>query len=105
MATNKCPEGAYRGVGLPVSTLVHEQLLDRIARRLGLDRAEVRLRNFLGPDAFPHTTLTHQRYDSGHYARALRLALDAIGWEGFEAERERARHEGRAGLPLSPLTA
>jgi aerobic carbon-monoxide dehydrogenase large subunit len=96
VATNKCPEGAYRGVGLPVSTLVHEQLLDRIARRLGLDRAEVRLRNFVGPDDFPHTTLTHQRYDSGDYGRALRLALDAIGWEGFEAERERARNEGRA---------
>ena len=96
VATNKCPEGAYRGVGLPVSALVHEHLLDRIARRLGLDRAEVRLRNFVGPDDFPHTTLTHQRYDSGDYGQALRLALDAIGWEAFEEERERARNEGRA---------
>lgn len=96
VATNKCPEGAYRGVGLPVSALVHEQLLDRVAGRLGLDRAEVRLRNFLRPDELPHTTLTHQRYDSGDYGRALGLALHTIGWEEFGAERQRARREGRA---------
>jgi carbon-monoxide dehydrogenase large subunit len=96
VATNKCPEGAYRGVGLPVSALVHEQLLDRVAGNLGLDRAEVRLRNFVRPDELPHTTLTQQRYDSGDYGRALQLVLDAIGWEEFGAERERARHEGRA---------
>ena len=96
VATNKCPEGAYRGVGLPVSALVHEQLLDRVAGHLCLDRAEVRLRNFVRPEELPHTTLTQQRYDSGDYGRALRLALDAIGWEEFGAERERAGHEGRA---------
>jgi carbon-monoxide dehydrogenase large subunit len=95
VATNKCPEGAYRGVGLPVSVLVHERLLDLVAGGLGRDRAEVRLRNFVRPEDFPYTTHTQQQYDNGDYGQALRVALDAIGYAGFEEERERARREGR----------
>src|SRR4029077_12890980 len=47
---HKCPEGAYRGVGLPVSALVHERLMDVLAGELDLDRAEVRRRNLIARD-------------------------------------------------------
>jgi aerobic carbon-monoxide dehydrogenase large subunit len=93
--TNKCPEGAYRGVGLPVSTLVHERLMDALAGELALDRAEVRRRNLIRSDELPYTTATHQRYDSGDYSLALERALQAIGYAEFSAEQERARAEGR----------
>jgi carbon-monoxide dehydrogenase large subunit len=96
IATNKCPEGAYRGVGLPVSALVHERLMDLLALELGLDRAEVRRRNLITADELPYATVTHQRYDSGDYRLALERALEAIGYEGFAAEQARARDEGRA---------
>ncbi len=95
VATNKCPEGAYRGVGLPVSAFVHERLMDILATELGLDRAEIRRRNLLTSAEMPYTSLTGQPYDSGDYGRALTAALDAIGYDSFESEREHARAEGR----------
>jgi aerobic carbon-monoxide dehydrogenase large subunit len=94
VCTNKSPEGAYRGVGLPVSTFVHERIMDVLAGELGIDRAEIRRRNFLAADELPHTTVTHHRYDSGDYALGLERALQAIGDDGFEAERRSARERG-----------
>jgi carbon-monoxide dehydrogenase large subunit len=102
IATNKCPEGAYRGVGLPVSAFVHERVMDILAAQLDLDRAEVRRRNLVPSDEMPYTTLTNQRYDSGDYAQALEGALDAIDYAGFAQERERARARGELlGLGLA----
>ena len=103
VATNKCPEGAYRGVGLPVSALVHERMMDVLAGETGIDRAEVRRRNLITSDELPYTTVSHQQYDSGDYLQALERALDAVGYAEFEAERAQARAAGqdaraRAGL-------
>ncbi|MDQ6817469.1 MAG: xanthine dehydrogenase family protein molybdopterin-binding subunit [Actinomycetota bacterium] len=95
VATNKCPEGAYRGVGLPVSTFVHERLMDLIAGALGIDRAEVRRRNLIAADDLPCTTVTNQHYDSGDYSLALARTLEGIGYDGFRDEQRRARAEGR----------
>ena len=95
VATTKCPEGAYRGVGLPVSAFAHERLMDVLAAELQLDRAEVRRRNLLGADELPYTTVTNQRYDSGDYVRALEAALNAIGWDDFPAQKREAMRHGR----------
>jgi carbon-monoxide dehydrogenase large subunit len=95
VATNKCPEGAYRGVGLPVSAFVHERMMDVLAAETGIDRAEIRRRNYVAADEMPYTTVTHQRYDSGDYALALDRALAAIDYPGFPARRDRARRDGR----------
>lgn len=98
VATNKCPEGAYRGVGLPVSAFVHERVMDLLAGRLELDPADIRRRNLLGADELPYVTVTGQRYDSGDYPQALERALTAIDYEGFRrrqgATRERSRRLG-----------
>ena len=102
VATNKGPEGAYRGVGLPVSVFVHERTMDILAAELGLDRAEVRRRNLLSADELPHTTVTHHRYDSGDYALALERALQGIGYPDFSTEREAASKRGnRFGLGIA----
>jgi carbon-monoxide dehydrogenase large subunit len=102
VATNKCPEGAYRGVGLPVAAFVHERLMDVLAAELGIDRAEIRRRNFIPASAFPFATVTHHRYDSGNYEQALDVALEAIGYSGFAAEQRAARAEDRLlGLGLA----
>jgi carbon-monoxide dehydrogenase large subunit len=95
ICTNKSPEGAYRGVGLPVATFVHERTMDALAAELGIDPAEIRRRNFVPPDELPYTSVSHQRYDSGDYPLALERALEAIGYESFPEEREAARAEGR----------
>jgi aerobic carbon-monoxide dehydrogenase large subunit len=95
VATNKAPEGAYRGVGLPVSAFVHERVMDILARALDLDRAEIRRRNLVRADEMPHTTVTSQRYDSGDYVAALERALELARYEDFAQERRAARAEGR----------
>jgi aerobic carbon-monoxide dehydrogenase large subunit len=102
VATTKCPGGAYRGVGFVVAAWIHERVMDLLAAELGLDRAEIRRRNLIGSHEFPYETLTRQRYDSGDYGRALDLALDAVGFEGFAQERLQARGERRLlGLGIS----
>ena len=102
VATSKCPQGAYRGVGFVVAAWVHERVMDMLARELGLDRAEIRRRNLIGRDEFPYETLTRQRYDSGDYQQALDVALDAVGYQGFAEERRLAHAEGRVlGLGIS----
>lgn len=95
VCTNKSPEGAYRGVGLPVATFVHERLMDVLAAELGIDRAEIRRRNYVPADELPYTSVSHQRYDSGDYPAALERALEALGYESFAEEREAARRRGR----------
>ena len=76
--TNKVTTAPYRGAGRPEATYILERTMDRIAHELGLDPAEVRRRNFIAPQAFPHTTVTGIVYDSGNYAAALERAL-ALG--------------------------
>jgi len=95
LATNKAPQGAYRGVGLPVSAFVHERMMDVLAGELGVDRGEIRRRNYVPSDRFPYATATGLRYDSGNYGGALDAALDAIGYDGFDDERAAAAREGR----------
>jgi len=102
VATNKAPEGAYRGVGLPVSAFVHERLMDILAGELDIDRAEIRRRNLVRADDMPYATVTNQRYDSGDYLQALERSLELSGYEAFAAEKRAARLDGRLlGLGIS----
>jgi carbon-monoxide dehydrogenase large subunit len=102
VATNKCPQGAYRGVGFAAAAFAHERVLDLLAAELGIAAADIRRANLLRPDELPHVSHTNQRYDSGDYPRALERALRSIGHDGFAAERARAAAGGRLlGLGLS----
>ncbi|MEV0388653.1 xanthine dehydrogenase family protein molybdopterin-binding subunit [Nonomuraea sp. NPDC050643] len=76
--TTTTPTGSYRGFGQPEGTLTRERLIDEAARRLGIDRIELRLRNMLRPDELPYTTRVFQTYDSGDYPRALRTVCDMV---------------------------
>jgi CO/xanthine dehydrogenase Mo-binding subunit len=99
--TNRVPTSPYRGAGRPHAAYVMERVMDRLAVELGLDRAEIRRRNFIGPDEFPYDVgVTFQDggptvYDSGDYPAGLDLVLEAADYAGFEARREAARAEGR----------
>jgi carbon-monoxide dehydrogenase large subunit len=95
LATNKAPNGAYRGVGLPVAAFVQERMMDVLAGELGLDRAEVRRVNFIRPDRFPYETATGLRYDSGDYGAAFGRALEEVGHADFPSRKRAAEAEGR----------
>lgn len=93
--TNKVPAGAYRGFGRPQATFVMERLVDELAGKLGLDRAELRRRNFISASAQPYTNALGHVYDGGEYGRSLERALTRIGYGGFASLRTRAREDGR----------
>lgn len=95
VATNKCPGGAFRGVGLAVAAFVHERAIDIVANRLGLDPADVRLRNSVQPGELPFESPTGMIYDSGDYPRALAEALERIGHRDAEELRAGAERRGR----------
>ncbi len=96
VATNLPPTAAYRGAGRPEAALAIERAVDALARRLGLDPAEVRRRNFV--KAFPHRTPTGAVLDSGDYRAALDRALELAGYD--EVRREQAVRRERDGPPL-----
>jgi carbon-monoxide dehydrogenase large subunit len=99
--TNATPTGAIRGAGRPNATFALERTMDAIARETGLDRAEVRRRNFIQPDQLPYqvdivgSDGRKVTYDSGDYPAALETALDVAGISGFEKRRSAARDRGR----------
>ncbi len=99
--TNKPIVTPYRGAGRQHGVFVMERLLDIAAHELGIDRAEIRRRNFIPPDAFPYNNeIIYQdfaplSYDSGNYEPVLE-ALDMIGYRRFLAEEQpRLRAQGR----------
>ncbi|HSJ26683.1 MAG TPA: xanthine dehydrogenase family protein molybdopterin-binding subunit [Acidimicrobiia bacterium] len=92
--TNTTPTHAYRGAGRPEATLTLERLMDMLAAELGIDPAEVRRRNFIPPDAFPHVTAAGERYDTGRYETALDLALDTVGYAAVREEQRARRDRG-----------
>ena len=89
VATNKCPVGAYRGVGMAPATFVRERLIDMVARRTGLDPAEVRRRNFVSAHELPFATASGLVMDSGDPAGAFARALAAGDYEKLRAEPRR----------------
>ena len=92
--TNKTPVGAYRGAGRPEATYLLECLIDAVADELSLDPAEVRRKNFIGQDRFPHTTPFGTSYDSGDYVKALDRRLEFSGYQQLRDEQAEARARG-----------
>jgi carbon-monoxide dehydrogenase large subunit/6-hydroxypseudooxynicotine dehydrogenase subunit gamma len=105
--TNKTPCGTYRAPGRFEGTTVREQLLDRAAAELGLDRTGLRRRNLLRSDELPHaremsTLGTDMVLDSGDYPGLLDKALARVEELGWPALVDQARSEGRrVGLGIS----
>ncbi|MFN4275508.1 MAG: xanthine dehydrogenase family protein molybdopterin-binding subunit [Ferrovibrio sp.] len=93
--TNTVPVDAYRGAGRPESNYIMERLIDVAARELGIDRAELRRKNYIPPSAFPWTSAMGLTYDSGEFENTSNTALKAIDWAGFEARRAEAKKRGK----------
>ncbi|WP_340539138.1 xanthine dehydrogenase family protein molybdopterin-binding subunit [Nocardioides sp. GXZ039] len=96
VVTNKVPQAAYRGFGGTAYNFMLERLVDAAADELGIDRVELRRRNLLTPDRFPHRTVTGNVYDSGDYPAALDKALAESRYAEWRERQREARTEGRA---------
>ena len=102
--TNSVPIAAYRGAGRPDIAYAVERLVDRAADELKIDRAELRRRNFIPPDAFPYKTPTVGVYEPSDFAGCLEQALSTADWAGFEKRRADAVKRGKLrGMGLSTI--
>jgi carbon-monoxide dehydrogenase large subunit len=105
--TNKAPGGvAYRcSFRVTEASYLIERLVQNAAYELGVDPAELRLKNFIQPEQFPYKSATGFEYDSGDYPRAMKLALDELGYDDLRREQAEARAEGRLmGIGLASFT-
>ncbi|GIL02715.1 MAG: carbon monoxide dehydrogenase [Alphaproteobacteria bacterium] len=93
--TNSVPVDAYRGAGRPEASFLIERLVDICAHEMGMDRVEIRRRNFIPANAFPYQTPVALQYDSGDYTATLEACLKAADWAGFEARRAEAKTRGK----------
>ncbi len=93
--SNTVPTGPYRGAGRPESKYIMEQLVDRAAREMGIDRVEIRRRNLIPADGFPWKAPNGQTYDSGEFEAVMDEALARADWKGFEARRAESEADGK----------
>ncbi|GEL22555.1 carbon-monoxide dehydrogenase large subunit [Pseudonocardia sulfidoxydans NBRC 16205] len=96
VVTNTTSTAAYRGAGRPEATSAIERAMDLFAAEIGMDPAEVRKINVVAPEKFPFTTKGGVEYDSGEYAKAIDLALEASDYATLREVQKARRERGDA---------
>jgi aerobic carbon-monoxide dehydrogenase large subunit len=105
--TNKAPGGVAYACSFRITEAVYliERLVDRLADELGIDPAELRMKNLLQPEQFPYTTPTGWEYDSGNYPAALAEAMRIAGYADLRKEQAEKRARGEyMGIGISFFT-
>ncbi|HEY1631191.1 MAG TPA: xanthine dehydrogenase family protein molybdopterin-binding subunit [Rhizomicrobium sp.] len=92
--TNTAPINAYRGAGRPEAAHYMERLMDVAARKMGLDRVELRRRNLIKPEELPYKNWWGVSFDSGDYPRLLEEGLKRADADGFAARRKQSKARG-----------
>jgi carbon-monoxide dehydrogenase large subunit len=95
VATNKPPILPYRGVARTGVCFALEVTLDALARELGIEPHELRVRNLVQPQDMPFENITAKRFDSGDYPEALRRALAALDLDTWRARQRAGEPDGR----------
>lgn len=97
VVTHKTFAAAYRGAGRPEAAFVLDRLLDRAARRLGMDPAELRRRNLIRPEEMPFRSGLIYRdgvpitYDPADYPWGFEKALTLLDYTGWRKEQAHRR--------------
>ncbi|MEJ1162394.1 xanthine dehydrogenase family protein molybdopterin-binding subunit [Variovorax sp. CCNWLW186] len=93
--TNTAPTGAYRGAGRPEAIFTIERLMDEASRQIGIDRVELRRRNFIRPEQMPYKNPMAQTYDTGKFESVMDQALALADWQGFETRAAESARQGK----------
>lgn len=100
--THKTPQEAVRGFGQAPTNYALETGIDKVARKLGMDRIELRRRNLIAKNEFPYLIPSGTTYDSGDYDTVLGKALAAAPFDRIVQERDSLRAQGLlAGIGIS----
>jgi carbon-monoxide dehydrogenase large subunit len=93
--TNTTLVSAYRGAGRPEGAVQMERLMDYAAQELGIDRFELRRRNFIKPEAIPYKAASGMVYDSGDFPALFEAAVEAADVAGFKLRQRESRRAGK----------
>ncbi|SDO02030.1 carbon-monoxide dehydrogenase large subunit [Cryobacterium flavum] len=105
--TNKAPGGVAYACSFRVTEAVYlvERMVDILARKLEMDPAELRLKNFIKPEQFPYPNKTGWEYDSGDYEPTMRLSMKMAGYDELRREQKEKRERGELmGIGISFFT-
>jgi aerobic carbon-monoxide dehydrogenase large subunit len=97
VVTNAVFGAAYRGSGRPEANFVLERLLDRGARALGMDPAELRRRNMVRAEDMPYRTGLVYRdgtpiaYDPADYVGSFERLLADFDYESWRGRQRETR--------------
>jgi carbon-monoxide dehydrogenase large subunit len=91
--TNKAPGGVAYRCSFRVTEAVYliERMVDVLAQKLNMDKAEIRAKNFIRREQFPYKSAFGFEYDSGDYHTALKKVLDAVDYKALRAEQAAKR--------------
>src|ERR1700731_2419415 len=104
--TNTMTTAPYRGGSRPEPVYFTETIIEKAARELGIDPAELRRRNTISASAMPYTTPMRQTYDSGDFAKNLKDVLHLAAYDGIAERRAAARRRGKLlGIALRDTVA
>jgi aerobic carbon-monoxide dehydrogenase large subunit len=93
--SNTTPVDAYRGAGRPEAAFIVERLVDLLARKLKMDPAEIRRKNFIPPFTDGYTVATGIVYDTGNYEGALAKALGIADYKALRKQQADLRARGQ----------
>ena len=93
--TNTMTTGPYRGAGRPEAAFAIERVIDAAARQTGIDRVELRRRNFIPPEAMPYQTPLTYNYDSGEFEKNMNRVLELANHAGLDSRRAKAKARDR----------
>jgi carbon-monoxide dehydrogenase large subunit len=93
--SNTAPVNAYRGAGRPEAAYYIERLMDVAAKRVGLDRIEIRRRNLVTPEELPYKNWWGVAFDSGDYPRLLEEGVKRANYAGFAERRKQSEARGK----------
>ena len=105
--TNKAPGGVSYRCSFRVTEAAYliERMVDVLAQKLGMDKVEIRTKNFIRKEQFPYKSAFGWEYDSGDYHTALNKVLDAVDYKGLRAEQAEKRKKGELmGIGISTFT-
>src|SRR5215469_2721210 len=105
--TNKAPGGVAYRCSFRITEAVYlvERMASALAMEMGVDPIELRMRSFIKPEQFPYETTTGWTYDSGDYAKTMRVAMEIAGYEDLRREQSDKRARGELmGIGVSFFT-
>lgn len=102
VTSNKAAQEAVRGFGQAPTNYAIETAIDKVAAAVGLDRVEVRRRNFIRKEQFPYLIPSGTKYDSGDYHTVVAKVLAHADYEGLKREQDELRAQGMlAGIGIA----